>query len=265
MTLQHLLWESPAAGTARDCLGDETRMLSYEAVETLSQAFAEQLTERGIIAGDVVGVLLDSGIEFVIGVLASWLVGAVAAPLDPATSEHELYFQIGDAEAKILLTDDAARAAVLGSGLPVVLTREMRQRALGAPRHPQTPAAQFALRSYASAGEMMDFTRTRRLPEGVLLDHAHLNALAATTAERAGLEQGSREVVDRPWTGIPELCAAWLAPLTVGGSTVFARRSPIHPDLADVLRPYPAGGMSPPEERLRRAPLARASRQVVGV
>ena len=90
MLLSYLPWESPAAASDRPCMADANRVLSYREVEARAAAFAEQLTERGIGAGDVVAIMLPNGLELLLGILGAWRVGAAATPINPTFTAREL-------------------------------------------------------------------------------------------------------------------------------------------------------------------------------
>ena len=96
MQLSYLPWVSPAAGSDRPCMGDAVRTFSYREVEDRATAFAEQLTARGIGAGDVLAIMLPNSLELLIGMLGAWCVGAAVTPVNPTFTARELDYQLAD-------------------------------------------------------------------------------------------------------------------------------------------------------------------------
>lgn len=216
MMLNHLLWASPAAGTSADCLGDDTRMLSYAEVEVLARGFAEQLAELGIGPGDVVGVMLENSIELVIGILGTWLVGAVATPINPTFTERELNYQLGDSEARLLLTDEAVLGRIPGIRIPSLAVSGMRAAPTRDSAVRETAAAEIALLIYTSGSTGQ--------PKGVMLGHANLNAMAASFVGHVGMTEADRALLVLPMFHVNAISLSWLSPLTVGGSTIIVKR-----------------------------------------
>ncbi|HEX2714524.1 MAG TPA: AMP-binding protein [Candidatus Acidoferrales bacterium] len=59
-------------------------------LEQLSDALAAALAALGVVKGDRIGLILPSCPQFVIGLFGAWKAGAVAAPLSPLYTPHEL-------------------------------------------------------------------------------------------------------------------------------------------------------------------------------
>jgi long-chain acyl-CoA synthetase len=232
MTLNHLLWESPAASTGLDCIGDEGRMLSYVEVEALVRAAAEDLAERGIGEGDVVGVMLDNSIELVVGIFGAWLLGAVATPINPTFTERELQYQLDDSNAKLLLTDEAVLSRLPGLRVPALNAAELRTVATGSPRARVTPPTALALLIYTSGSTGQ--------PKGVMLDHANLNAMTHAFAEHVALSARDCALLVLPLFHVNAICLSLLAPISVGGSTVLMKRFSPLPFLEAIERHRPS-------------------------
>ncbi|WP_217136144.1 class I adenylate-forming enzyme family protein [Leucobacter chinensis] len=221
MTLTHLLWESPAAGTRNDCLGDEDRILSYAEVEDLALAFAEQLAELGVAEGEVLGIMLENSIELVIGMLGAWIAGVTATPINPTFTERELSYQLEDSAAKLLLTersilDRLPGLTAPGSAVPVLDVAAMRTERSGDAGTIEIDPESIALLIYTSGSTGQ--------PKGVMLDHANLDAMARGMAAHAEMTAEERALVVLPFFHVNAICVSWLAPMSVGGSTIILRR-----------------------------------------
>lgn len=80
------------------------KQISYAELEQLSNIFAAALIEQGVKKGEHVLMLLPNCPQSIISQLGIWKAGAVAVPLNPLYTEHEL---------EHLLTDCSAETAVV--------------------------------------------------------------------------------------------------------------------------------------------------------
>lgn len=98
----------PAAG------GHARRELSYHDFDTLVDRVAGGLAERGVSAGDAVGLFTDNRVEQVVTYVAAQRLGGVAVPVNHRLAGAELAGILADADATALLFD-AGRAAEVAS------------------------------------------------------------------------------------------------------------------------------------------------------
>ncbi|GAA3083250.1 non-ribosomal peptide synthetase [Streptosporangium carneum] len=103
--------------TAVECGGST---LSYAGLDARVAALAALLRERGVSAGDVVGVCLGRTADTVPALLAVWRAGAAYLPLDPAYPAERLAFLVGDSGAAAVVTT-AGHAVRLPPGVPTVV------------------------------------------------------------------------------------------------------------------------------------------------
>jgi fatty-acyl-CoA synthase len=83
-------------------LGD--RRLTYEQVDTQSDALAAALHELGIEAGDRVALTLPNWPEFIVSVFAASKLGAIIVPLNPKYTTPELQYMLRHSEAAAVIT-----------------------------------------------------------------------------------------------------------------------------------------------------------------
>lgn len=99
---------------ARQCpaaaaVGDGTRLLSFAALDRLSDRFARRLADAGVRGGDRVALLAERGIEALAGLLGVLKAGAAFVPFDPSYPDDRLQWQFDDCRPSALLhTSDLA-------------------------------------------------------------------------------------------------------------------------------------------------------------
>ena len=89
-------------------------VLTYEELDRAADALAVQLSQRGVAAGDRVGLLLPSGGDWVVAAVAVSRLGAVFAGISPTLSVPERATLISLLGARLTLTDPT-----LLDGLPL--------------------------------------------------------------------------------------------------------------------------------------------------
>ncbi len=106
------LRDRPEDGAARDW--------TFGALKDASDRLATALAARGLRPGEVVGVLLPQGPEVLIAHFAAMKLGAVSLPLFALFGPDALGYRLGDARARVVITDAAGLAKIDGirAGLP---------------------------------------------------------------------------------------------------------------------------------------------------
>src|SRR3954470_19718344 len=128
---------APAAGETLDALfgagqpahpafvvPDDGQVLSYAEAADRVETLGGRLAAAGLQRGDRVAVTLPNSPDFVQLLLAITLLGAAAAPLNPAYTEPEYTFYLEDVAPRLLLMPagmpPAATAAAAATGTPVL-------------------------------------------------------------------------------------------------------------------------------------------------
>ena len=105
--------------------------LSYGELEQFSNAFAAALVAQGIEKGDRVALLLPNCPQFVIAQLGAWKAGAIAVPMNPLYTEHELpeLLTLCSAEIALVLTPfyDKIKAVQPHTGLRCVIATNIKE------------------------------------------------------------------------------------------------------------------------------------------
>ncbi|MDA3642818.1 AMP-binding protein [Saccharopolyspora indica] len=216
MNVGYLPWNRPEPAASRPCLRDERSDLTYAEVGQRVAAFAEELAERGLGPGDVLGIMLPNRVELLIGLLAAWRVGAAVTPINPAFTENEAGYQLRDSGARLVLNGgpDAPSA-----GLPAIHVGEMRCTARGNLPERAVRPEELALLVYTSGS-------TGR-PKGVMLDHANLGAMASAMAEHFRATDADHCLLVLPLFHVNAICVSFLTMMLRGGQlTVLERFDP---------------------------------------
>ncbi|MGC2433389.1 MAG: AMP-binding protein, partial [Desulfobaccales bacterium] len=104
--------ERIAVGTS-----DLQLLLGYRQLNELVRSASAQLTQLGLRRGDLVALISDNNVEFVVGLLAILNSGAMVAPLNPALTLPELKIRFSELPVRALLVPQhhAAQIDLWGS------------------------------------------------------------------------------------------------------------------------------------------------------
>jgi acyl-CoA synthetase (AMP-forming)/AMP-acid ligase II len=186
--------------------------LSYGELVTRIESFAAALAQRGIGAGDVVGLLAPNSSAFAAALHGVLRAGATATPINVLSTVDEIVRQLSDSDARLLITAarlrDQAEAAASAVGLSTGDVLVIDDQDLMVPaRGPQVgfdPATHVAVLPYSSG--------TTGKPKGVMLTHRNLVANVAQLHPVSGVRPDDTLVAVVPFfhsyglTGL--LCAA---------------------------------------------------------
>jgi acyl-CoA synthetase (AMP-forming)/AMP-acid ligase II len=184
---------------------------------------AGRLAALGVGRGDRVALALTNGPEIVELLFAVTALGAAAAPLNPAYTQDEVAFYLGDLAPRLLLVPEgenaAARAAAGAPPIVDVASEEGRTilRGAGAPQ-PYEPggADDVAILLHTSG--------TTSRPKQVPLLQRNLVASARSMAAHYALSPADVSYIAMPLFHIHGLVASTFAALLAGGTVAVPRR-----------------------------------------
>jgi amino acid adenylation domain-containing protein len=84
----------------------EEEQLTYSELNRRANQVARYLRKRGVGRNVLVGILMRSSVEMVVGLLAILKAGAGYVPLDPSYPRERLAFMLEDSQAPLLLTEE---------------------------------------------------------------------------------------------------------------------------------------------------------------
>ncbi|WP_436961369.1 amino acid adenylation domain-containing protein [Streptomyces sp. SudanB182_2057] len=216
----HTRFEAVAArrpeATAVDA-GEDS--LTYAELNARADRLAHRLRERGVGAGELVGVCLDRSPELVwtlLGVLKS---GAAYAPLDPAQPPERLREFLDDCRVSLVVTGPDQRACVAGFDGELLIT-DRSDRSGG-------PAAGLPDTGPATAGDadepacVLCTTGPAGRPQGSVLSHANVAALLRSADEHCSFADTDGWALAASIASEVSLLEVWGA-LLHGGTLVVA-------------------------------------------
>lgn len=104
ITISQALARSARNHPHRPALNYMGRRINYADYDGMVNRFARALMDLGIQAGDKVAVCLPNIPQAFIANMAIFRIGAVTVQANPLYTERELEYQLGDAEAKMIIT-----------------------------------------------------------------------------------------------------------------------------------------------------------------
>jgi acyl-CoA synthetase (AMP-forming)/AMP-acid ligase II len=202
--------------------------LSYAELAARVELLAGRLASAGVVRGDRVALVLPNGPEIVQLLLAIAAVGAGAAPLNPAYTEDEHRFYLGDIEPRVLLlpAGEFAAAREAASGLTIVDVHIVEGDLPGL----SSGGTEVVADESFEGGQPDDIalllhtSGTTSRPKQVPLLQQNVMASVRTIADhyRLGAEDVSFCVM--PLFHIHGLVASTFAALAAGGTVVVPRR-----------------------------------------
>jgi acyl-CoA synthetase (AMP-forming)/AMP-acid ligase II len=238
---------SPAAGESLSALlarGEPSRpafivpdggqVLTYAQVAARVETLAERLAGAGLRRGDRVALTLPNGPDFVLLLLAITVLGAAAAPLNPAYTETEFAFFLADIAPTLFLipaSRPAAAAAAVAATPTTVLTVEAADD--GPPELLAAGTAAAPQRSYEQGGPddvavILHTSGTTSRPKQVPLRQRNLMASTRTIAAHYRLSSADVSFCVMPLFHIHGLVASTFAALSTGGAVIAPRRFTPH-------------------------------------
>jgi len=209
---------------------DERGELSYGALGAAARARAGALRAAGARRGSRIAVECGYGTDYIVALLASWLLEAVAVPMDPSSPADRRRQQVRQARCGTAVTGPRADG-VVERAVAEVADAEVADGAVadGADGDEPEPAA-YILFTSGSTGA----------PKGVEVEHPALLNMLDDLVRRLGLGPGDRMLAHSNVVfdmSVPEM----LMPLISGGTVVVAPpRSARNPEFfAEWLRAHP--------------------------
>jgi acyl-CoA synthetase (AMP-forming)/AMP-acid ligase II len=212
---------------------DTGEMLTHEQVASQVMTLALRLTAFDVRRGDTVALCLPNGPDVVLLLLAITMLGAAAAPLNPAYTETEFGFYLGDIVPRLLLIPAsgavAASAAAAAAGTTVVAVEAAAGRPLRLlGTHGSVGPRTFEPGDPDDVALVLHTSGTTSRPKQVPLRQRNLMASARTIGAHYQLGPADVSFCVMPLFHIHGLVASTFAALGAGGAVITPRRFTPH-------------------------------------
>ncbi len=209
---------------------DSGQVLTYAQAAAGVEVLARQLAGMGVRRGDRVALALPNGPDIVLLLLAITVLGAAAAPLNPAYTEAEFEFFLADIAPRLMLIpasgSAAASAAAVGTGTTLLGVREA---AAGPPElladgQPSALPRPFEPGEPDDVALVLHTSGTTSRPKQVPLRQRNLMASTRTIAAHYELSPDDISFSVMPLFHIHGLVASTFAAMSAGGAVIAPRR-----------------------------------------
>jgi acyl-CoA synthetase (AMP-forming)/AMP-acid ligase II len=222
-----------AADPGRPALivAEDGSVLTHAQLTERVELLAGRLCTAGVRRGDRVGLVLPNGPEYAQFLLAITLLGAAAAPLNPAYTHGEFVFYLTDIAPRLVLIPASRPAAIVSAAEECSVSLLLAEvRADGPPALFLGEKEVGSWTSYPEIGEPDDVavvlhtSGTTSRPKQVPLRQRNLMASVRTIAEHYQLGPDDVSFCVMPLFHVHGMVASTLAALRGGGCVVVPRR-----------------------------------------
>jgi acyl-CoA synthetase (AMP-forming)/AMP-acid ligase II len=213
---------------------DSGQVLTYGQIADHIETLMRRLAGLGVRRGDTVALCLPNGPDVVLLLLAVTMLGAAAAPLNPAYTEPEFAFYLGDIGPRLLLVPaGGAAAATAAAGTNGTTVGGVQAGADGPPELLGPGGTAAPQRSFEPGGPndialVLHTSGTTSRPKQVPLLQRNLMASARTIAAHYQLSPADVSFCVMPLFHIHGLVASTFAALGAGGAVITPRRFTPH-------------------------------------
>lgn len=110
--IPELLKTQAAANGAKMAFEDASRSVSYADLDRRTAALAASLAASGVAPGDSVAIYLPNSVDWIEACFAISRAGAVAVPINHASTEPEVHYRLIDADCRTVFTTQSTSAIV---------------------------------------------------------------------------------------------------------------------------------------------------------
>jgi oxalate---CoA ligase len=223
------LLESGQADRPALVIPETGQVLTYAQAAARVETLSRRLAGLGVRRGDRVAFALPNGPDLVLLLLAVTGLGAAAAPLNPAYTEPEFGFFLGDIVPRLMLVPASGAAAATAAAAATGTTLLGVQPSDDGPPELLGGEAAAGERDFESAtaedvAVVLHTSGTTSRPKQVPLRQRNLMASARTIASHYRLSEDDASFCVMPLFHIHGLVASTFAALSAGGAVITPRR-----------------------------------------
>ena len=161
------LFESQVQETPEHiALTDKDTSYTYHALNERANQFAYCLQKKSVLPNDIIAILLEPGVDFIISVLAILKAGAIYVPIDTLAPQNRLADIINDATPKAIITNETFQNILHGIENDIFLIKNIWLESISYPKSNLSCTT-----TAASAIYMMYTSGSTGRPKGVIVPH----------------------------------------------------------------------------------------------
>jgi len=168
--------------------------LAYAELDAATARMAAELAARGVAPGDRVAVQVEKSPEALLVYLACLRRGAIFVPLNPAYTDAETAFLLGDAAPRLFVCDPARRAALdpatRDAGIAETATLDAAGHGSLDTWRERAPDPSVAASAGSDVAAILYTSGTTGRPKGAMLTHRNLAANAESLVALWRFERG---------------------------------------------------------------------------
>ncbi len=173
----------PHARRALVCGANE---IGYRELDQRANRLAARLRSLGVGPDVLVGLCMERSIDLLVGVLAIHKAGGAYVPLDPTYPRERIAYQLHDAQARVVLTQDHLASLVASAGVPTIRVDVewdsiAHESATRVARSIEPANLAYVIYTSGSTGR----------PKGVMVEHRNVVNFFVGMDERVGTERGT--------------------------------------------------------------------------
>jgi len=180
-TIHDLFYEQAAVYADRPAVSDASTLLTYQELNQRSNRLARVLLASGVRTGQIVGIMVERGVQSIVAMLGVLKAGAAYTPIDPEYPEDRIQYMLEDSGVTVIVTDQACSGCVQDSDVTCIAVDDLPVDVSSENLPIGNRADDLAYVIYTSGS-------TGR-PKGVLLRHVGVLNLAQATREMGFTEQ----------------------------------------------------------------------------
>ena len=211
----HAMIERQAAATPEHLAvvaGD--RRLSYRQLDQRANALAHALRERGVKAGDLVGLACGRNEHMLIGLVGILKAGAGYIPMDPAFPAERLEYMCTHSAAAIVVSDSSVDSTLQLASAERLVIDGLGKRPDAPPPAGSVDDVAYVIYTSGSTGK----------PKGVRVPHRTVTNLLASVTREPGMT-AANSVLSVTTLSFDIAVSEVILPLTVGATIIVADRA----------------------------------------
>ncbi|MCL2418638.1 MAG: AMP-binding protein, partial [Conexibacteraceae bacterium] len=229
MNLAQILTDAVSSDPERVAVKLDDFALNYGLLEQGAMRIAGMLSERGVVPGDRVALMLPNVPHFVVAYYGILRAGAIVVPLNVLNKRREVEYYLRDSGAKLIFVwhdfaaEVEAAAADVGCECVLVTPGEFEQSLFAV-----EPVTEMVQRDASDTAVLLYTSGTTGTPKGAELTHANLLRNCQASSGLFSLEPGAVVLGALPlFHSFGQTCAMNSSVVSEGTLTLLPRFDPV--------------------------------------